>query len=73
MAFKSGYDKYISVDSKNRVVGRSDAIGAKEQWDPVFQEVSVKVTWNVSVKMTCFLFESLCLCRLHCFFTSKVE
>jgi len=38
VAFKSGYDKYLSVDSKGRVVGRSDAIGAREQFEPVFQE-----------------------------------
>ena len=40
VAFKSGYDKYLSVDSKGNVVGRSDAIGANEQWEPVFQDVS---------------------------------
>ncbi|WAQ99276.1 FRG1-like protein [Mya arenaria] len=38
VAFKSGYDQYISVDSGNMVVGRSMAIGTKEQWEPVFQE-----------------------------------
>ncbi|KAH3832463.1 protein FRG1-like isoform X2 [Dreissena polymorpha] len=38
VAFKSGYDQYISVDSGNTVVGRSVAIGTKEQWEPVFQE-----------------------------------
>ena len=40
VAFKSGYDKYLSVDSKGRVTGRSDAIGSKEQWEAVFQDVS---------------------------------
>ncbi len=39
IALKSGYGKYLSVDSKGRVVGRSDAIGSKEQWEPVFQDV----------------------------------
>lgn len=38
IAFKSGYDKYLSVDSKGKVVGRSDAIGSKEQFEAVFQE-----------------------------------
>ncbi|XP_015788034.1 protein FRG1 [Tetranychus urticae] len=37
-AFKSGYDKYLSIDSNNRVVGRSDAIGQREQFEPVFQD-----------------------------------
>lgn len=40
IAIKSGYGKYLSVDSKGRVVGRSDAIATREQWEPVFQEAS---------------------------------
>ena len=42
IALKSGFDKYLSVDTKGRVVGRSDAIGPREQWEPVFQDVSGK-------------------------------
>ncbi|XP_060553089.1 protein FRG1-like [Ruditapes philippinarum] len=38
VAFKSGYDQYISVGTSNLVIGRSMAIGGKEQWEPVFQE-----------------------------------
>ncbi|CAH1777263.1 unnamed protein product [Owenia fusiformis] len=38
IALKSGYGKYVSVDSDGKVVGRSDAIGSREQWEPVFQE-----------------------------------
>eukprot|EP00095_Tigriopus_kingsejongensis_P001700 maker-scaffold1305_size49401-snap-gene-0.19 protein:Tk01700 transcript:maker-scaffold1305_size49401-snap-gene-0.19-mRNA-1 annotation:"frg1-like protein" len=39
VAFKSGYDKYLRVDSKDQIVrGISDAVGAMEQWEPVFQE-----------------------------------
>ncbi|KAL4230863.1 Protein frg1 [Mactra antiquata] len=38
IALKSGYDQYISVGSNNLVIGRSMAIGSKEQWEPVFQE-----------------------------------
>lgn len=37
VAFKSGYDKYLSVNKNGVVVGRSDAIGAMEQWEPVFE------------------------------------
>lgn len=37
-AFKSGYGKYLSLDGNNRLVGRSDAIGQREQFEPVFQE-----------------------------------
>ncbi|XP_022827991.1 protein FRG1 homolog [Spodoptera litura] len=36
-ALKSGYGKYLGV-AKDSVVGRSDAVGAMEQWEPVWQE-----------------------------------
>lgn len=39
IALKSGYGKYVSVDkSSGELLGRSDAIGEREQWEPVFQE-----------------------------------
>ncbi|XP_022202601.1 protein FRG1 homolog [Nilaparvata lugens] len=38
VAFKSGYGKYLGVAKDNTVTGRSDAIGALEQWEPVFQD-----------------------------------
>lgn len=37
IALKSGYGKYIGVDKKGHVIGRSDAVGAMEHWEPVFQ------------------------------------
>lgn len=36
IALKSGYGKYLSVE-KGTVTGRSDAIGAHEHWEPVFE------------------------------------
>ena len=39
IALKSGYGKYLSIDTSDHVIGRADAIGAREQWEPVFQEV----------------------------------
>lgn len=38
IALKSGYGKYLGINSDGLVVGRSDAIGAREQWEPVFQD-----------------------------------
>lgn len=38
IALKSGYGKYLSIDTSDHVIGRADAIGAREQWEPVFQE-----------------------------------
>lgn len=40
VALKSGYGKYLGINSDGVVVGRSDAIGSREQWEPVFQDVS---------------------------------
>jgi protein FRG1 len=38
IALKSGYNKYLSIDNQNRLVGRSEAIGSREQFEPVFQD-----------------------------------
>ncbi|XP_028600517.1 protein FRG1 [Podarcis muralis] len=38
IALKSGYGKYLGINSDGLVIGRSDAIGSREQWEPVFQE-----------------------------------
>ncbi|XP_066245536.1 protein FRG1 [Euwallacea similis] len=47
VAFKSGYDKYLSVNKNGVVVGRSDAIGPVEQWEPVFEEGKMAlIGWN---------------------------
>ena len=40
VALKSGYDKYLAIETNGRIVARSDAIGGREQFEPVFQEVS---------------------------------
>lgn len=40
IALKSGYGKYLGISSDGVVIGRSDAIGSREQWEPVFQDVS---------------------------------
>lgn len=38
IALKSGYGKYLGIDSRNRLIGRSDAIGDRELFEPVFEE-----------------------------------
>ncbi|CAB3383135.1 Hypothetical predicted protein [Cloeon dipterum] len=38
IALKSGYGKYLGIDKKGVVTGRSDAVGSMEQWEPIFQE-----------------------------------
>lgn len=42
VAFKSGYDKYLRIETNGTITGRSDAIGAMEQWEPIFQ-----VSWLI--------------------------
>ncbi|XP_077984243.1 protein FRG1-like [Glandiceps talaboti] len=46
IALKSGYGKYLSVNSDGLVVGRSDAIGAREQWEAVFQDEKMALCSN---------------------------
>ncbi|XP_067941723.1 protein FRG1-like [Watersipora subatra] len=38
VSLKSGFDKYLSTDEHGKVQGRSDAIGVREQWEPIFQD-----------------------------------
>ncbi|XP_026481956.1 protein FRG1 homolog [Ctenocephalides felis] len=38
IALKSGYGKYLSVDKNGIVIGRSDAVGAMEQFEPIFED-----------------------------------
>ncbi|EAT41515.1 AAEL006845-PA [Aedes aegypti] len=37
IAFKSGYGKYLKVEKDGMVTGRSDAVSALEQFEPVFE------------------------------------
>ncbi len=38
IALKSGFDKYLRSEKDGVVRGISDAVGAMEQWEPVFQD-----------------------------------
>lgn len=39
LALKSGFGKFLAVvPGGDAVVGRSDAIASREQWEPVFQD-----------------------------------
>lgn len=41
VAFKSGYDKYLRVSGNGALKGIADAVGAMEQFEPVFQDGQV--------------------------------
>ena len=44
VALKSGFNKYLSIDSQDRLIGRSDAIGTKEQFEVVFQDGKIAIS-----------------------------
>ena len=54
VALKSGYGKYLGITSEGVVVGRSDAIGSREQWEPVFQEVSEATASQKNIKVNAY-------------------
>ena len=43
VALKSGYGKYLGIDKKGIVIGRSDAVGMIEQWEPIFQDKKLAI------------------------------
>lgn len=53
LAFKSGYGKYLGVEADGKVVGRSEAMGPREQFEPVFQEGKVALNGCNNSFMTC--------------------
>ena len=38
--------RYIGVDTGGELVGKAEAVGLREQWEPVFQEVNKTVTFK---------------------------
>ena len=39
IALKSGYERYVGVNSAGELIGRAEAVGPREMWEPVFEEV----------------------------------
>ncbi|CAH1403024.1 unnamed protein product [Nezara viridula] len=52
VAFKSGYDKYLGVSKDGMVIGRADAIGSLEQWEPVFQDGKLALLSSINCFMS---------------------
>ena len=48
-AFKTGYGRYMSVNTAGELTGRAEAIGPRETWEPVFEDVCVCVCVCVCV------------------------
>nr|XP_055118840.1 protein FRG1B-like isoform X2 [Symphalangus syndactylus]XP_055118841.1 protein FRG1B-like isoform X2 [Symphalangus syndactylus]XP_055118842.1 protein FRG1B-like isoform X2 [Symphalangus syndactylus]XP_055118843.1 protein FRG1B-like isoform X2 [Symphalangus syndactylus] len=53
IALKSGYGQYLGINSDELVVGRSDAIGPREQWEPVFQNGKMALLASNSCFIRC--------------------
>lgn len=43
VALKSGYGKYLTIEANGKVVGCSEAMGQREQFEPVFQDGKVAI------------------------------
>ena len=43
VALKSGYGRYVGVNTSGDLIGRAEAIGPRETWEPVFEEVSTSL------------------------------
>ena len=41
VALKTGFGKYVELTPSGELVARADAVGPREYWEPVFQEVRV--------------------------------
>ncbi len=39
VALKSGYGRYVGVNTAGELVGKAEAVGPRETWEPVFEEV----------------------------------
>lgn len=52
IALKSGYGKYLGVDKRGTVIGRSDAVGIIEQWEPIFQDGKLAILNNNGMFMS---------------------
>ncbi|XP_072426477.1 protein FRG1 isoform X1 [Chiloscyllium punctatum] len=53
IALKSGYGKYMGINSDGVVTGRSDAIGSREQWEPIFQDGKLALMASNSCFISC--------------------
>ena len=50
VALKSAYGRYVSVSTSGELAGRVEAVGPREQWEFVFEEVSL-IIYAVSIPL----------------------
>ncbi|XP_055327686.1 protein FRG1 homolog [Paramacrobiotus metropolitanus] len=53
IALKSGYDKYLAVSASGKLVGKAEAIGSLEQWEPVFEKGEMALAASNQRFLTC--------------------
>ena len=39
VAFKTAYDRYVAASTSGELAGQAEAVGPREQWELVFEEV----------------------------------
>ena len=49
IALKSAYGRYMGVNTSGELIGRAEAIGPRETWEPVFEEVSLNEGWEKNI------------------------
>ena len=51
VALKSGYGRYLGVNSSGEVIGKAEAVAAREQWEAIFEDVQLHVHVHVSLTL----------------------
>ena len=60
LAIKSAYGRYVSVATSGELAGRSEAVGPREQWELVFEEVCVHVLIDLQAVLTLHCWNKAC-------------
>ena len=55
MAIKTAYGRYVSVATSGELAGRTEAMGPREQWELVFEDVSIACSSPGSQSTECVL------------------
>ena len=57
VALKSGYGRYVGVNTAGELTGKAEAVGPREIWEPVFEEVNIysMATHHAAPFLLCFL------------------
>lgn len=63
IALRTAFGRYVSVSTSGELEGRAEAMGPREQWEPVFEDVC-EFIMSISVGITLLLPRVMLLCVL---------